>query len=260
MRIIRFQTRESRPAFGWLYDDKVGPVEGSPFGEYRRMEATIPLERVRLLAPVEPSKIVCVGRNYADHARELNNDIPEVPILFLKPPSSVIGPDEKIILPPQSHQVDHEVELAVVIGRVSRWVPIDKAMQVIFGYTVANDITARDLQKRDVQWSRAKSFDTFCPLGPWIETEMDPTDVLISCHVNDEMRQMVSTREMLFNIPQLITFISSVMTLLPGDVILTGTPAGVGPLKAGDTVKVSAEGIGELHNPVVAQSTGEMET
>jgi len=192
----------------------------------------------------------------AEHARELNHDIPEAPILFLKPPSSVIGPGEKIILPPQSHQVDHEAELAVVIGKKNRWIPVDDAIKVVFGYTVANDVTARDLQQRDGQWSRAKGFDTFCPLGPWIETEIDPTDTLVSCQVNDQMRQMGSTRDMLFNIPQLITFISSVMTLLPGDVILTGTPAGVGRLAPGDTVTVSVEGIGELSNTVSAYTAG----
>lgn len=256
MRIVRYQTGKDIPNFGWILEDHVGLLEGTPFGDYRRLEANIPVESVNLLAPVEPSKIICVGRNYAEHAREHGVEIPEVPILFMKPPTSIIGPNEKIILPPQSRQIEHEAELAVIIGRKGRWVPTEKAMQVIFGYTIANDVTARDLQRRDGQWTRGKGFDTFCPLGPWIETDLDPTDVLISCRVNGEIRQMTSTHEMLFSIAQLITFISSIMTLLPGDVILTGTPAGVGVLLPGDKVEVSIEGIGELTNSVVAETTG----
>jgi 2-keto-4-pentenoate hydratase/2-oxohepta-3-ene-1,7-dioic acid hydratase in catechol pathway len=250
MRFVRYQYGKDNPCYGWILDDKVGPVEGTPFGGYRRMTASLPLESVNLLAPVEPSKIICVGRNYVEHARETGSEVPQTPLIFLKPPSSVIGPGEKIVLPPQSQLVEHEGELAVIIGKPGRWISIEDATGYIFGYTVANDVTARDLQRRDGQWTRAKGFDTFCPLGPWIETELEPADTLITCRVNSEMRQMASSREMVFNIPQLIAYASSVMKLLPGDIILTGTPAGVGPLNDGDTVEVTIEGIGTLSNPV----------
>lgn len=255
MRFVRYQIDQGEPRFGWVYEDRVGSLEGTPFGEFRRMEAEIPLESVRLLAPVLPGKIVCVGRNYEEHAKELNNPVPDIPLLFLKPPSSVIAIGEKIVLPPQSHQVDHEGELVAVIGKRGRWIPPERALQHVFGYTIANDVTARDLQRRDVQFTRGKGFDTFCPLGPWIETEFDLTDALVTCRVNNEMRQMASTREMIFSVPQLIAFISSVMTLEVGDIILTGTPAGVGPLAANDVVEVSIEGIGTLRNPVVMEDT-----
>ncbi len=257
MRIIRYRYKQEPPAYGWLLDSPdglmVGAVEGSPFAEFRRQEATIPLSKVQLLAPVQPSKILCIGRNYAAHAKEHNSDVPEVPLLFLKPPSSIIGPEEKIILPPQSQTVEHEAELVVVFGKKGRWIAPEEALEHIFGYTIANDVSARDLQWRDGQWTRAKGFDTFCPVGPWIETEMDPSDSLITCNVNGEMRQMASTRDMVFNLRQLITFVSSVMTLEPGDILLTGTPAGVGPLIPGDHVEVIIEGIGSLHNPVIAE-------
>ena len=255
MRFIRYQTGADAPRYGWVYEDRVGPIEGVPFGEFRRLEAEIPLSMVRLLAPVQPGKIICVGRNYAEHAREQNVEVPDIPMLFMKPPSSVIGPEDTIILPPQSRQVEHEGELAVVIGRRGRWIPAEQAPTYILGYTVANDVTARDLQRRDGQWTRGKGFDTFCPLGPWIETDLDPADVLVQTRVNGEMRQMASTREMMFPVQQLIAFISSVMTLEPGDLILTGTPAGIGPLNAGDAVEVTVEGIGALQNTVEAAPT-----
>lgn len=259
MRFIRYRTSNEAPRYGWIYEDKVGPIKGVPFGEYRRMEAEIPLHMVRLLAPVIPGKIICVGRNYAEHAREQGFEVPEIPMLFMKPPSSIIGPEESIVLPPQSKQVEHEGELAVIIGRRGRWIPAEEALHYVMGYTCANDVTARDLQRRDGQWTRGKGFDTFLPLGPWIETDLAPADVLVQTRVNGEMRQMASTREMMFTVEQLIAFISSVMTLEPGDLILTGTPAGIGPLQAGDTVEVSVEGIGSLKNPVVAGS-GPQET
>lgn len=255
MRFIRYRIGQSEPRFGWIYEDRVGGIEGSPFGEFRRQEADIPLESVRLLAPVQPGKIVCVGRNYADHAKELDNPVPDIPLLFLKPPSAVIAHGEKIVLPPQSRQVDHEGELTVVVGKRGRWIPAERALDFVFGYTIANDVTARDLQRRDVQFTRGKGFDTFCPLGPWIETEFDLTDALITTRVNGEMRQMGSTREMVFSVAQLIAFVSSVMTLEVGDILLTGTPAGVGPLAANDVVEVSVEGIGTLSNPVVMEDT-----
>lgn len=254
MRFIRYQYKNDAPRYGWVYGDRVGALDGSPFGEYRRMEAELPLSSVRLLAPVQPGKIICMGRNYAEHAREHGADIPEIPLIFLKPPSTVIGFGDRIYLPPQSQRVEHEAELAVVIGKRGRWIAAENALDYVLGYTIANDVTARDLQWRDGQWMRSKGFDTFCPLGPWIETDLDPADVLISCRVNGEMRQMVSTREMIFPVPQVIAFIASVMTLEPGDVILTGTPAGVGPLLPGDKVVVSVEGIGELHNSVVPEA------
>ncbi len=253
MRIIRYQYRDQPPAVGWVHGDKIGPVEGDLFGDFRRMEASIPLEEVRLLTPVKAGKIICVGRNYAAHAREHDAEVPDIPLLFLKPPSALIGHDAAIRLPPQSQRVEHEAELAVVIGKTGRWINMQDAHQHIFGYTVANDVTARDLQRLDLQWTRAKGFDTFCPLGPWIETDFDPADAVIRCRVNGDMRQMASTRDMVFTVRHLIAFASSIMTLEPGDVLLTGTPAGVGPLLPGDTVEVSIEGLGVLRNPVEAE-------
>ncbi len=253
MRLVRFQTKNVGPSFGWLYGDKIGLIEGSPFGDFRRLEAEIDLGSVELLPPSQPSKIICVGRNYVDHAKEHGVDVPEVPLLFLKPPSALIATKKPIVLPPQSSQVEHEAELTVVIGKRGRWIAPGDAMNYVYGYTVGNDVTARDLQRRDGQWTRGKGFDTFCPIGPWIETDLDSYDLLVTCRVNQDVRQMASTRDMVFSIPQLIAFASSVMTLEPGDLLMTGTPAGVGPLAAGDTVEVSIEGIGELINPVVAE-------
>ena len=253
MRIIRYRYRQDPPRYGWVLNDLVGPIEGSIFENFRRMEASLPLNQVRLLPPVEPSKIICIGRNYVAHAKEQNVEVPEVPLLFLKPPSSLIGPGAKTILPPQSSQVEHEAELVVVIGRQGRWIQPDDAPLHILGYTVGNDVTARDLQRKDGQWTRGKGFDTFCPLGPWIETEFTDADAIVTCHVNDEMRQMASTRDMVFTVKQLIAYISSVMTLMPGDLIFTGTPAGIGPLQDGDIVTVAVEGIGSLTNPVIKE-------
>ncbi len=253
MRIIRYQTTTESPRFGWVLEEHVGPIEGSPFREFRRLDADISLDKVKLLSPVHPSKIVCVGRNYAAHAREHDAEIPQVPLLFLKPPSAIIAHGENIVLPPQSQQVEHEAELVVVIGKPGRWVPLEQALDFVLGYTIGNDITARDLQRRDGQWTRSKGFDSFCPVGPWIETDFDPADAVITCHVNGEMRQMTSTRDMVFSVRQLIAFASSVMTLEPGDLLFTGTPAGVSPLSAGDVVQVTIEGIGELSNPVISE-------
>ncbi|KAA3648707.1 MAG: FAA hydrolase family protein [Chloroflexi bacterium] len=250
MRIIRYTHKKDAPRYGWIFDDRVGPIEGSPFEEFRRTEAEIPLEEVQLLAPTLPSKIICVGRNYVAHAAEHDAEVPEVPLVFLKPPSSLVGPNDIIYLPPQSQQVEHEGELAVVIGKRARWVDPEAALDFVLGYTVGNDVTARDLQRRDGQWTRGKGFDSFCPLGPWIETDFDPTDALVTVHVNDELRQMASTRDMVFTVRQLLAYVTSVMTLEPGDVLLTGTPAGVGPLQAGDSVEVVVEGLGTLTNPV----------
>jgi 2-keto-4-pentenoate hydratase/2-oxohepta-3-ene-1,7-dioic acid hydratase in catechol pathway len=253
MQIVRYAKGNEEPKYGWIFEEKIGAIEGSPFGEYRRLEALTPLDSVRLLAPVQPGKIICVGRNYVEHAREHQAEVPDIPLLFLKPPSAVIGPGESILLPPQSQQVEHEAELVVVIGKTCRWVGPDEALQYIFGYTVGNDVTARDLQRRDGQWTRGKGFDTFCPLGPWIETDFDPADGLITCRVNKVMRQMGSTREMVFTVQQIIAFASSIMTLQPGDIIMTGTPAGVDQLLPGDEVEVTIEGIGTLRNPVALE-------
>lgn len=257
MRFIRYRTARKSPHLGWILSQGdemfVGPVEGSMFGEFRRMEANLPLGTVELLPPVLPGKIICVGRNYVAHAREHNAEVPEVPLLFLKPPSALIGPGAAIVLPPQSQQVEHEAELVAVIGRRGRWIAPEDAAGYVLGYTIGNDVTARDLQRRDGQWTRAKGFDTFCPIGPWIETEFDPADALISCHVNADMRQMASTRDMVFSVRQLVAFASSVMTLEPGDILMTGTPAGVAPIQPGDTVQVNIEGLGTLSNPVFAE-------
>lgn len=256
MRIVRYELKEGRakPKFGWLLGDKVGEIGGNVFGRYRRKEAETPLADVNLLAPSEPGKIVCVGRNYVEHARELGNEVPKVPLIFLKPSSSIINPDDTIILPPQSAQVEHEGELVVVIGKRGRYITTENARKHVFGYTVGNDVTARDLQKSDGQWTRAKGFDTFCPFGPWIDTEFDPADAVLTVRVNGQMRQMASTRDMVFNVGVLIAYISSVMTLEPGDLIFTGTPSGVGLLKDGDEVSVEIEGLGEIRNRVRAEN------
>ncbi len=255
MRFVRYKTRtDPTPRWGWVYQDQVGPLEGTPFGEFRRLEANLSLDSMRLLAPLTPGKIICVGRNYVEHAKEHNAEIPEVPLLFIKPASSVIGHEQAILIPPQSQQIEHEAELAVIIGQTARWVEPPEAMRYVFGYTIANDVTARDLQRSDGQWTRSKSFDTFCPLGPWIETEFDPSDSLITCHVNGQMRQMASTHDMIFKVEQLIAFISSIMTLEQGDILLTGTPAGVSPLRQGDVVEINIQGLGTLRSPVAADT------
>lgn len=255
MRIIRYQFADQEPMYGWESEGRVGLLSASPLGIYRRLELEHDLNEVHLLAPLMPGKIIAIGRNYPLHAKEQSAEIPEIPILFLKPLSTVIGPGEAIQLPPQSQQVEHEVELAVVIGKGGRWIRAQQALQHVLGYTIANDVTARDLQQRDNQWTRAKGFDTFCPLGPAIETDLDISDVLITCRVNGEMRQMSSTKEMVFSVPQLIAFISSIMTLDAGDLILTGTPSGVSVIRDGDVLESEIEGIGVLRNAVASQSS-----
>ena len=259
MRIARFTTEGGEPRYavveGAADGESVAVVAGDPL--YRPVQFTgerLPLGDVRLLAPVIPrSKIVGVGRNYADHAAEFGQVVPEEPLLFLKPNTAVIGPGDAIVLPRQSHEVHFEGELAVVIGKLCRDVPTERALDVIFAYTVGNDVTARDLQRTDDQWARAKGFDTFCPLGPWLETELDPADLTLRTHVNGEVKQDVRTSKLIFDIPTLVAYISAAFTLLPGDVILTGTPAGVGPIVAGDLVEVTVEGIGALDNRVVSR-------
>jgi 2-keto-4-pentenoate hydratase/2-oxohepta-3-ene-1,7-dioic acid hydratase in catechol pathway len=250
MKIVRFLSLEGVAQYGWMVEDKIGPIQGNPFFDYHRQEPQIPVSQVKLLAPVQPGKIIAVGRNYIDHAHEHGVEVPEIPLIFLKPPSSIIGPMDEIVLPPQSRQVEHEAELVVVVGKRGRWIDLNQAREYIYGYTVGNDITARDLQRKDGQWTRGKGFDTFCPLGPWIETDIEPSDLQITCRVNDELRQMSSTREMVYSVAQLLVFVSSIMTVDPGDVIMTGTPAGVGLLAAGDRLVTTIEGIGELTNTV----------
>ncbi len=254
MRIVRYQTKDEVPRYGWLLEDKIGEIEGDLFGTYKRKEATTTLADVRLLPPSQPSKILCVGRNYVEHARELGNEVPKVPLIFMKPPSSIIGNGDTIILPPQSQQVEHEGELVAVIGKRGRHILAEEAAQYILGYTVGNDVTARDLQRIDDQWTRAKGFDTFCVFGPWIDTGFDASDAVLTCRVNGQMRQMASTRDMVFNVGVLVAYISSIMTLEPGDLIFTGTPSGIGQLKDGDVVEVEIEGLGRLSNPVRAES------
>ena len=258
MRIARFTTG-SDPRFALVEgapgDEELVVVSGDPL--YQPTQPTgerirLAEDGVRLLAPVIPrSKVVGVGRNYAEHAAELGNAVPAAPLLFLKPNTSVIGPDDPIVLPDWSEQVEHEAELAVVIGKVTRNVSPDEALSKVFGFTVANDVTARDIQRTDAQWTRAKGFDSSCPLGPWIVPGLDVDDLAVRARVNGETRQDGRTSQMVFDVAYLVSYVSEVFTLLPGDVILTGTPAGVGPLVERDVVEVEVEDIGVLRNPVV---------
>jgi 2-keto-4-pentenoate hydratase/2-oxohepta-3-ene-1,7-dioic acid hydratase in catechol pathway len=245
-------------AFGVVEGDPStteGPVldiiKGHPFAEFERSGQKVPLSKVRLLPPVLPSKVVAIGRNYAEHAAELGNEVPEVPVAFFKPSTAVTGPGDPISYPAFSSELHYEAELAVVIGRMCREVPRERAREVVLGFTCGNDVTARDVQRREKQWARAKGFDTSCPLGPWVETELDPDDLGIMCTVNGEQRQLGRTSDMIHSVEDLIVHITEAMTLLPGDVILTGTPAGVGPLNVGDEVAVTIEGIGTLTNKVI---------
>ncbi|KAB2342438.1 fumarylacetoacetate hydrolase family protein [Actinomadura rudentiformis] len=253
MRIARFSAEDGM-SFGVVEENTIAAVAAHPFGELTFTGQRFPLADVRLLAPILPSKVIAIGKNYAEHAREMGGEAPAEPVIFSKPSTAVIGPGEAIAYPEKlSERVDFEGELAVVIGRMCREVPAARAADVILGYTCANDVTARDLQKKDGQWTRAKGFDTFCPLGPWIETDADPADLAISTTVNGEVRQDARTSQLSHDIPTLVEYVSQVMTLLPGDVILTGTPAGVGPLEIGDEVTVTVDGVGSLTNRVVAR-------
>jgi 2-keto-4-pentenoate hydratase/2-oxohepta-3-ene-1,7-dioic acid hydratase in catechol pathway len=256
MKICRFiAAGSSEPRFGILDGDSVAEIAGAPWVEAgtKKTGRSAAIANARLLAPVIPSKIVCVGRNYASHAAELGNDVPKEPMIFLKPPSSIVGPRGTIVLTKYSNKVEHEGELGLVIGRkASHLSDSDDALSYLCGYTCINDVTARDLQKTDVQFTRAKGFDTFCPVGPHIETELNPNDVLVECRVNGVVRQSGQTSLMIFSPAFVVRWISRMMTLEPGDLIATGTPSGVGPLVAGDKVEVSVEGIGVLSNPVHA--------
>ncbi len=255
MKIVRFKQGEAF-GYGLVEGNLIYALEGDPYGDFGPGMRVGRLGRVRLGPPCQPSKIVALGLNYADHAVEAGLALPEQPIIFLKPPTAVIGDQDRIIYPAISQRVDYEAELAVVIGRRAKNVPSHEARRYILGYTCGNDITARDLQYRDGQWTRSKSFDTFCPLGPWIVTDLNPSKLAITCRVNGEVRQAGNTKDMIFSIWSLVSFISQIMTLEPGDVILTGTPAGVGPLSPGDVVEVEIEGIGTLRNEVIAESRG----
>ena len=253
MKIARFEF-EGQARYG-LADPgsgKVREIAGDPFDGVEATGVVRRLDEVRLLAPVVPGKIVAVGLNYKDHAREMGKEIPEEPLIFLKASSALNDPGGEIVYTPQSRRVDYEAELAVVIGRVAKNVKARDAAAFILGYTCINDVTARDLQVKDVQYTRAKGFDTFAPLGPWVETDLDPSAVPVRCLVNGEVRQDGNTREMGASVFRLVEFISSVMTLFPGDVIATGTPPGVGSLRVGDVVTVEVGGIGALTNRVVA--------
>jgi 2-keto-4-pentenoate hydratase/2-oxohepta-3-ene-1,7-dioic acid hydratase in catechol pathway len=262
VRIVRFAS-PSGMSFGVLDGDgQVAQIEGHPFGSISFTGQRFPQADIRLLSPILPSKVVCVGKNYADHVKEMNTgEAPKEPLLFLKPSTSVIGPGDAIRIPPGSTNVHHEAELAVVIGaRGARNVSPGQVPASVFGYTIGNDVTERDMQRSDGQWTRAKGFDSFCPLGPWIETDLpgvgkDPADLQVTCTVDGELRQDGRTSQLLFDVPTLISYISRVMTLLPGDVVLTGTPSGVGPIAPGQRVEVAIEGLGSLANSVSGADT-----
>jgi 2-keto-4-pentenoate hydratase/2-oxohepta-3-ene-1,7-dioic acid hydratase in catechol pathway len=252
MRLVRFRYGD-RIATGLVErgDDDVQILRGTFFDDPVPTGERVPLDDVRLLAPVLPSKLVCVGKNFAAHAAEFDQEVPSEPLLFLKPSTSVIGPGDPIELLPISKRIDYEGELAVVIGRVAKHVQAEDASRFILGFTCGNDVTLRDLQHMNDQWARAKGFDGSCPLGPWIETEVDPTDVIVETRLNGETRQHGSTADMAFGVATLIEYVTGFMTLLPGDVLMTGTPEGVGALAAGDVVEVEVEGVGVLRNEVV---------
>ncbi|HZJ48914.1 MAG TPA: fumarylacetoacetate hydrolase family protein [Acidimicrobiia bacterium] len=252
MKIVRIDSKVDDITYGVVEPEGIRIYRGSPFVAWEPTETVVAWDQARLLAPVIPTKVVAIGRNYADHAAEMGGDVPTSPVLFLKPPTSVIGPLQPIRIPAQAKEVHHEAELAVVIGNVTKNVRADDVGSHILGYTAANDVTARDLQRADGQWMRAKGFDTFCPLGPAIDTDIDPLEGLsVISRVNGEIRQSGTTADLVFGVAELVSFISTIMTLLPGDVILTGTPSGVGPIVPGDRVEVEIEGVGILVNPVV---------
>ncbi|NQT72271.1 MAG: fumarylacetoacetate hydrolase family protein [Chloroflexi bacterium] len=256
MRIVRFSS-QCKVKYGVLDGDTIRSVKGSPFAKFKHADyspvfdgSTYNLKKVKLLAPCTPSKIVCLGLNYRRHAEETNLPIPEVPLIFLKPSTAVIGPDDEIVLPRESRRVDYEAELGVVIGKRSKAVVESEVENYILGYTCFNDVSERYNQRDDVQWTRAKGYDTFAPLGPWIETDISPDDLKIETYLNGELRQSARTSDLIFAVPKLVSFISGVMTLLPGDVVATGTPSGIGRMSAGDTVEITIENIGILRNSV----------
>jgi len=253
VKIVRYSS-PGGPAWGVLDDGVVRAAEGTPFVDLRATgEEVGGLDDVTLLAPVTPRTVLCVGRNYRSHAEEFGNPVPEEPLLFLKPPAAVVGPGADVVYPRLSQRVDPEAELVLVIGRTARNVAAADAGTVIAGYTCGNDVTARDIQRSDGQWTRGKGFDTFCPIGPWVDTDFDPSDVAVSCTVDGERRQDGRTKDLIFPIPYLIEYVTRFTTLEPGDVILTGTPEGVAPVEPGNTITVAGEGLGSLTNTVVAE-------
>lgn len=264
MRLVRFSVdggeRNDDTGWGLLLERFVYPLARAPYESPRLDRDFAPeisgpphlLSNVKLLAPCEPRKIICVGRNYAEHAAEFGNEVPEEPAIFLKSPTTLVGPDEPVIRPSISERVDHEGELALVIGKRCRYLNAQDAHNVILGYTCANDVTARDLQRSDVQWTRGKNFDTFCPVGPWLDTSFEPTSKSVRCLVNGEVKQESNTDLMIHSVGVILAFVSNFMTLEPGDLVLTGTPSGVSPVQPGDVMVVDIEGLGTLSNPVIA--------
>ena len=248
MRVVRMMY-EGDCRYGLANDDTVTLISDEPFAAWEP-EGVVPLSHAELLAPVVPTKVVCVGLNYRGHVDEMGHEMPDEPVIFLKPSTAVIGPQTPIVMPKGAGRVDYEAELGVVIGRRTHRAGAREAEANILGYTCGNDVTARDLQTLDGQWTRAKGFDTFCPVGPWVETDVDPRDLLVECYVNGKRTQSARTSEMIFGVPDLVSFISNVMTLVPGDIVLTGTPSGIGPIATGDTVEVRIEGVGSLSNVV----------
>ena len=254
MRFCRYSIAGEVRGFGLVdADDAVAAIEGTPFTGFAPTGERFPLADVRLLAPIVPTKVVCIGKNYADHAREMGGEAPATPVVFMKPSTSIVGPGDPIVLPRDSNRVDYEGELAIVISRLCREVPAERVADVVLGFTVANDVTARDQQQADGQWTRAKGHDTFCPLGPWIDTDVNPRDLHLQTTLDDMVMQDSRTSEMVHDVGAFVAFVTSFMTLVPGDVLLTGTPAGVGPMRPNQTVSVTIEGIGTLTNPVVSR-------
>lgn len=249
MRICRYQVNDAI-GYGLIEGDNISIIAPDPFSKWKRTGNTVVLSRAKLLSPCVPTKVVCVGLNYIDHASELSMDVPTEPIIFLKPATAVIGPEDAIVYPKTSKQVDFEGEVGMVVKKAARNVPEAAAAEYILGYTCANDVTARDLQRQDGQWTRAKGFDTFAPIGPYIDTEFDPANVKVETLLNGVTKQSSSTENMIFGFHKLFEFITGVMTLNPGDVIMTGTPPGVGPMNPGDTVVVRIEGLGVLKNVI----------
>jgi 2-keto-4-pentenoate hydratase/2-oxohepta-3-ene-1,7-dioic acid hydratase in catechol pathway len=249
MKIVRF-SKQKKVAYGVINGDLVTEISGDIYNHYHLTDTNYPLKDLKLLAPCLPTKIVAVGLNYRFHAEEVRMKIPEEPLLFLKPSSAVIGPNDRIVYPSMSHRVDYEAELGVVIGKEARSVSVSQAKEYILGYSCFNDVTARDLQAKDKQFTRSKSFDTFAPIGPCIETELDPAHLKVQSYLNGELKQSGDSADLIFSVFHLVSFISMVMTLLPGDFIATGTPEGIGPMQVGDTIEIVVEGIGNLRNQV----------
>ncbi len=253
MKIVRFAAGK-KIKYGILKNKSIQVIAGKPFRNITLLDEHYTLDKVKLLAPCEPSKIVALGLNYVSHGIEFNHPTPESPLIFIKPPTAVIGPEDNIVYPPSSHQVDYEAELGVVIKKTARRVEKEKAMDYVLGYLCFNDVTARDQQKADGQWTRAKGYDTFAPMGPWIETAVNPENLVVESYLNGKLKQHGNTRDLVFPVEELIQFISNVMTLLPGDVIATGTPSGIGPMQPGDTVEIKIESIGTLKNYIIGQN------